>query len=121
MSTIRYFAYGSNMLTGWLQSRCKSARPTGVASLAGFRLAFNKRSKDGSGKAMLTASNDSEACVYGVLYDIDGVEIDALDQAEGRGKGYDRVEDFDVCVDGKAVRVTTYMADTTAIDVTLKP
>ncbi len=121
MSTIRYFAYGSNMLTAWLQSRCKSARASGVASAVGFRLAFSKRSKDRSGKAMLVAADDPKVIVYGVLYDIDADEIEALDRAEGSGNGYQRVEDFEVRADGKTVRVTTYLADTTTIDATLKP
>jgi gamma-glutamylcyclotransferase len=121
MSKIRYFAYGSNMLTAWLQSRCKSARATGVASAVGFRLAFSKRSKDGSGKAMLVAADGHEALIYGVLYDIDSDEIDALDQAEGRGNGYERVEGFAVRADGDSLAVTTYMADNTAIGSVLKP
>ena len=121
MAAIRYFAYGSNMLTTWLQSRCKSARATGVASAAGFRITFSKQSNDGSGKAMIIASSAPEACVYGVLYDIDGDEIDALDRAEGRGNGYERVEDFEVHADGNAVRVTTYMVDKTSINDALKP
>ena len=121
MVTIRYFAYGSNMLTAWLQLRCKSARATGVASVTGFRLAFSKRSKDNSGKAMLVASDDPETSVYGVLYDIDGDEIGVLDRAEGRGNGYERVEDFEVRFEGNAVCVTTYLADKTFIDAALKP
>lgn len=121
MTAIRYFAYGSNMLTAWLRSRCKSARATGIASVAGYRLAFSKRSKDGSGKAMLVASNDPAARVYGILYNIDGGETDALDRSEGRGNGYERVEDFEVHAGGNAVRVMTYLADGAAIDAALKP
>ena len=121
MTTIRYFAYGSNMLTAWLQSRCKSARARSVASVAGYKLAFSKRSKDRSGKAMLVASDDPAARVYGVLYEIANDEILELDRAEGRGRGYERLEDFEVCADGSVVRVMTYMADNTAIDAALKP
>lgn len=121
MTTIRYFAYGSNMLSAWLHSRCKSARASGVASVAGYRNSFSKRSKDGSGKAMLVASEDPDARVYGVLYEITNDEILELDRAEGRGKGYQRLEDFEVHADGNAVRVMTYMADKTAIETGLKP
>ena len=121
MPAIRYFAYGSNMLTAWLQSRCKSARATGIASVSGFQLAFSKRSKDGSGKAMLVASDVPGTRVYGVLYEIDADEIEALDRSEGRGKGYERVEDFEVNADGNPVRVMTYMADQSFIDAALTP
>lgn len=89
--------------------------------MAGFRLGFSKRSRDGSGKAMLVTSDDPEAFVYGVLYNIDGGEIEALDRAEGRGNGYERLDDFEVCAGDDAVRVTTYMADDSAIDSALKP
>jgi gamma-glutamylcyclotransferase (GGCT)/AIG2-like uncharacterized protein YtfP len=121
MTKILYFAYGSNMLTAWLRSRCKSARARGVASVAGYRLAFSKRSKDGSGKAMLVSSDDPAARVYGVLYEIANDEILELDRAEGRGKGYERLEDFEVRADGNGVRVMTYMTDNTAFDAALKP
>lgn len=121
MTALRYFAYGSNMLTAWLQPRCGSARATGIASVAGCRLAFSKQSKDGSGKAMLVNSDDPAARVYGVLYEIAKDEVSKLDRAEGRGKGYERVDDFEVCANGNAVRVMTYMADKTAIDAALKP
>jgi hypothetical protein len=82
MQAIRYFAYGSNMLTEWLRSRCPSAQPRGIASVAGYTLAFIKRSVDKSGKAMLAVSGDPATRVYGVLYDIDAAEIEALDRGE---------------------------------------
>jgi AIG2 family protein len=123
MQSIRYFAYGSNMLTEWLRSRCPSARPCGVASAAGYALAFSKKSVDGSGKAMLTASSDPAARVYGVLFEIDAREIEALDCSEGRGKGYDRIDDFTVRdkPGGEPVPVTSYTADGSAVDGSLKP
>jgi gamma-glutamylcyclotransferase (GGCT)/AIG2-like uncharacterized protein YtfP len=121
MATILYFAYGSNMLTEWLRARCPSARVRGVASAAGYRLAFSKRSKDGSGKAMLVADAASHA--HGVLFNIAEEEMEALDRSEGRGKGYERLEGFTVRSepDGAPLRVTTYMADETAVDAALKP
>jgi hypothetical protein len=55
--------------------------------VAGYALTFNKRSVDGSGKAMLVASDDHAARAYGVLYDIAADDTEALDRSEGRGKG----------------------------------
>lgn len=123
MDTILTFAYGSNMLAQWLAARCKSARVRGVASVAGYCLAFSKKSIDGSGKAMLATAGDHAARVYGVLYTIAADEIEALDRSEGRGKGYDRVDDFEVWTipDGKPVRAATYMSDATSVDKALKP
>jgi gamma-glutamylcyclotransferase (GGCT)/AIG2-like uncharacterized protein YtfP len=123
MQAIRYFAFGSNMLTEWLRSRCPSAHPRGIASVAGYTLVFSKRSIDKSGKAMLAASGDPAARVYGVLYDIDAGEIEALDRSEGRGKGYERLEDFEVRAEpgDETVRALAYMADSTAVDASLRP
>lgn len=90
MSKILYFTYGSNMLDARLQARCPSARAIGAARLRGWTLRFDKRSKDGSGKATIEASTDPDAMVHGVLYEIEEHELDDLDRFEGHGKGYDR-------------------------------
>jgi hypothetical protein len=72
---------------------------------------------------MLVSSNDQAASLYGVLYEIAAKEIEALDRSEGRGKGYDRVDDFEVWIipDDKLIRAVTYMADKTSVDTALKP
>jgi hypothetical protein len=46
-----------------------------------------------------------------------------LDKAEGAGKGYDRINDFQVHVDDspKPLSVVTYVADPAFIDPNLKP
>jgi hypothetical protein len=71
----------------------------------------------------VAASGDPAARVYGVLYDIDAGEIEALDRSEGRGKGYERLNDFEVRAEpgGETVRALTYMADDTAVDASLRP
>ena len=66
MATFTYFAYGSNMLTQWLKVRCNSARPLRSACASGCRVAFSKKSKDGSGKAPLEPVDGEIA--YGVLF-----------------------------------------------------
>ena len=83
MTLVRYFAYGSNMLTARLQARCPSARPLGRATARGRRLAFHKRSDvDGSGKCDLVPADDG-ALVVGVVFDLAADELPALDRAEG--------------------------------------
>lgn len=123
METVSYFAYGSNMLSAWLQTRCRSARVRGIASVDGYLLAFTKGSKDRSGKAMLLPSKDPSARLYGVLYDISNAEMAELDRSEGRGKGYERVQTFEVrsIPDDKSIRATTYLASVTSADYTLTP
>ena len=63
-----YFAYGSNMSSLRLRERIPSARSLGAARLAGWRLAPNKRGRDGSGKANLVV--DANSVVWGVLYQL---------------------------------------------------
>lgn len=86
-----YFAFGSNMLRQRLARRCPSARALRPAILENHAFTFSKIGRDGSGKA--TVVEQDASLVYGVLYTLDAREIDVLDTFEGRGKGYDRVED----------------------------
>jgi len=118
MSTLLYFAYGSNMFTARLRDRCPSARALGTAALPGYALKWHKRSKDGSGKCDIVASDESEAIVYGVLYEIPKHEKPKLDRAEGLGYGYDQVA-IEVSQDGRPVSAVAYVA--TNVDSTLKP
>lgn len=104
-----YFAYGSNLLSTRLGARCLSARPIGPAKANDFTLEFSKPGQDGSGKATLVSSHGS--VVEGALYDLAETDIPNLDQAEGKGYGYDRIDDFLVADDaGQEQRVMTYIA-----------
>ena len=118
MSTLLYFAYGSNMLAARLRERCPSARPLGVATLPGYALKWHKRSKDGSGKCDIVESGEGEAIVHGVLYEIPTHEKSKLDRAEGLGHGYKQVE-IEVSRAGQSVTTVAYVA--TDVDSTLKP
>lgn len=89
MSTFDYFSYGSNMSSVRLSSRTPSATVKGKASLDGYRLTFDKRSKDGSGKCHIEKTNNAEDKIWGVLYSIDVSEKKKLDDAEGLGCGYE--------------------------------
>lgn len=123
MESLSYFAYGSNMLANRLQERCPSAHRRCAASVSGYSIAFCKKSKDGSGKATLVSSENPEARVHGVVFDISRDELAALDRTEGRGKGYDRVENPIVATgpDGQPMKVTTYIAQPASFDPALKP
>ena len=61
-----------------------AARP---AVLRGWRLSFDKRGFDGSGRANVTAAPDG--LVHGVLYDLEPAGLEAL---KGFETGYDLVE-----------------------------
>ena len=90
MRRLRYLAYGSNLLPGRLCERVPSARPLGVLELAGWRLAFDKRGRDGSAKCNLHPSAEAGACrvAFGVVYEIRAAERATLDAVEDLGRGY---------------------------------
>jgi len=84
-----YFAYGSNLLTRRLQERTPSGRAQAVGHVVGRRLRFSKRSDDGSGKADAELMSDAADQVEGVMFSIDTAQKQALDEAEGVGRGYE--------------------------------
>jgi len=114
MPRFLYFAYGSNLLAERLAARCPSAKPVGLATVTGWRLAFQSKSFDGSGKATLIRADEADV-VHGRLYEIPVGERDALDKAEGADRDppvYRRHDDFTVIRDdGTSVGdVSVYLA-----------
>lgn len=121
MTSILYFAYGSNMLEQRLQKRCRSARAIGAGWAEGYSLAFSKKSKDGSGKATLAKAADPASRVYGVIFSLDLNDQDALDREEGQG--YERVGGFRITAapDAKPLDAITYIARQDRIETELFP
>jgi hypothetical protein len=118
MAQFRYFAYGSNMLIEWLGGRCPSATAQQVGWVDDWALTFSKMSTDGSGKATIFPKAGSR--VFGVVFEIDLAERQALDAAE---KGYSRRDHFPLQVANTSspLFATTYLAENTQIDLNLKP
>jgi gamma-glutamylcyclotransferase len=105
-----YFAYGSNMLIERLQARVPSAKPVSHARIEGWRLQFDKRSVDGSGKCHIVPSTGD--VVYGVVFFIPLADRGKLDEVEGRHHGYERQWLREVILgDGSKVQAFTYVAD----------
>ncbi len=121
MALIQYFAYGSNMFTERLRARCSSAQPRGVAYADNLVLGFCKKSGDGSGKATLCPEAGHQ--VFGVVFNLNENELAKLDEAEGAGSGYDRIDDFWVRIQGShdLERTFTYLAPPAFIDQSVKP
>lgn len=120
--SLKYFAYGSNMLEERLRQRCPSARAVAAARLEGWALSLHKRSKDGSGKATITPSREPHTSVFGVLYEMDNGDLEPLDRAEGHGRGYNRASiKVAIVSSGEAVMAITYLADEGACDPSLSP
>jgi gamma-glutamylcyclotransferase len=112
------FAYGSNMSTRRIRERAPSARPIGVGSLAGHRLAWHKAGRDGSAKCDIKPSDRPDDVVWGVLYEIASAERHLLDQAEGLGRGYEH-RAVTIQTESRSVAAGVYYA--TQIDRSLLP
>jgi gamma-glutamylcyclotransferase (GGCT)/AIG2-like uncharacterized protein YtfP len=84
---ILYFAYGSNMSADVMDRICAGHRFLGVAELAGYRLAFTRRSiRTASGVADIVPA--AGFSVWGALYEVDGSCLAAIDEKEGNGWAY---------------------------------
>ncbi len=107
---VRYFAYGSNMLTARLRERVPSATAIGIGQLAGHVLRWDKRSgRDGSGKCDAEATGRPEDVVWGVVFELDAEDKPALEKAEGVGGGYIE-KTVQVLTDAGPLTAVTYYA-----------
>lgn len=107
-----YAAYGSNLHPARLRARVPSAELLGTAVVAGKRLQFHKRGRDGSAKANLI---DAPGSVHVAVYAIAGSHKVRLDRVEGAGY---RVETLDVADFGGCF---VYVAEESHVDESLKP
>jgi gamma-glutamylcyclotransferase len=105
-----YFAYGSNMATEVMASKCSDISVLGPARLAGYRLAFSRRSiRTGTGVANVVSEAGSS--VWGVLYEVSDRCLESLDRKEGYPWAYDR-RAIDVTLEsGERLRALTYVVD----------
>lgn len=116
-----YFAYGSNLLAVRLRGAGRAPRATPVAAgrLCGFRLAFHKRGRDGSGKCDVTVTDEASDVVWGALWEVSSEELATLDAAEGTG--YRREPVRVDAVGGGTIRAQTYLARPDWVDPSLRP
>jgi hypothetical protein len=121
MSTILYFAYGSNMSTPRLRYRVPGCRFEFVARLPNYKLCFHKRSNDGSVKCNAFKTAEPTDAVIGAVYEIPTNEKRALDDAEGLGSGYHEETVRVLSPEGEKVAVRTFIADASFIDDSLQP
>ena len=121
---MKYFAYGSNLLTRRLTdpSRAPSAVAHGIATMSGFVMRFHKVGVDGSGKCTLIAMEDEAAVVYGVLYEFADSDVAGLDREEGvHLGGYARHSIRLRLLDGDTTEAMTYVAGDRHIDAACVP
>lgn len=112
-----YFAYGSNMSGPRLAARVQGLRTIGVASLAGHRLAFHKRGRDGSGKCDIAPA--AQGRVWGVVFDMPAAQRSALDRHEGLGRGYE-LKTVELTLAGDRL-LTAFCYYATHVDPALQP
>jgi hypothetical protein len=84
-NTFLYFAYGVNMLSHRIQDAAPSAVAIDIGIVQGYRFAFGKVSRYGSGECDIEVTNNPKDRVYGVLYKINVKDKSNLNDAEGLG------------------------------------
>ena len=104
--------------------RMRARVPTAAAVIVGYvrqrKLAFHKRSDDGSAKANAFYTSFPDDRVWGVVYRMCPHEKPLLDQCEFLGIGYDQ-EMVDVVHKSGTAQAWIYVARPEAIDATLFP
>ena len=108
-----YFAFGANMHDSAFRER-RGMRPIGwrAGRVKGYRLRFNLDGRPKGKAAPANISPDSDAEVWGVLYQITRADLLHLDGTEGvPGRRYRHrwVDAEDI--DGNVLRAVTYVAD----------
>ncbi len=81
-----YFAYGSNLDLARKQGRTGAIREAHLATLSGYRLAFNKKGSHGEVYANLMADPTEET--IGVIYRCSSETLDALDRLRCTTRGH---------------------------------
>ncbi|MDJ0713206.1 MAG: gamma-glutamylcyclotransferase family protein [Prochloraceae cyanobacterium] len=120
MKTNIYIAYGSNLHPVRLAKRCPSAAVVGTGLLKGWKLAFRKRSRDGSAKCDAVRTGNLKHSICVAVYEIPSIEKSDLDRAEGLGIGY-HSEEILLEVSETKMRGFLYVAAQTALDEELLP
>jgi gamma-glutamylcyclotransferase len=103
------FSFGSNMSSNRLLARLPNAKRIGTAVLEGYELTFNMAFSDGSGKCTIVPSNEPDAIVYGVVYEISAAEKAVLDSIEG--PNYDCVDINVTFLNQQSIQAHCYIAN----------
>ncbi|AEV68341.1 gamma-glutamylcyclotransferase family protein [Acetivibrio clariflavus] len=109
----KYFAYGSCTNFESFGDTMKKAEcedkfsVCGIGRLNDYRLAFTRYSMKWGGGVLNIIKSPGDY-VLGVVYDIPEQAVSAIDKREGAPKYYKRIEDVEVEVENKRVKVFTY-------------
>ena len=103
-----YFAYGSNMESTQMQSRCPGNTPLGTACLSHYTLIFSRWSRSwNSGTADIVPAKGCE--VWGMLYNLTCDDLRRVDTFADYPNSYVR-QDIPVQCQGEALPALTYIA-----------
>ena len=91
---IWYFAYGSNLSVDQKEERTGVVRKALLCRLPGYRLAFNKKGRDGTARANIMEAGPEE--VWGVAYLCDETAMTRMDKDEGVPGGHYRRQRVEV-------------------------
>jgi AIG2-like family len=97
-----HFAYGSNMSRTLMRSRCRDARPLGIATLPGWRFVINR---EGFGSIAPAAGG----LVLGVLWRLSTRDIVAINAYESISTGLYVRRRIAVRMDGKQAPALVYI------------
>lgn len=89
--------------------RAPSAKKVTIGWMDGYRLTFDKVSRDGSGKCDCEHTGNPADRAYGVVYEIARADESALDQAEGLNRGYDK-QVIEAATDAGSLIAIVYIA-----------
>jgi gamma-glutamylcyclotransferase (GGCT)/AIG2-like uncharacterized protein YtfP len=107
VSTVKYFAYGSNMSSPVMDAACAEHRFLGPARLPGYRLAFMRRSvRTGTGVADIVP--DPDGSVWGALYELERDRLRTLDRKETLGSAYEHLDVMVLTGDGSSHSAMAY-------------
>ncbi len=120
-TTVKIFAYGSNLHLQRMCARVPSARPIAIGFVTHYRISFHKRSVDGSAKADACYTADPDDRVWGVIYEIDSDEKPILDRYEFLGTGYELEAVEVVASNRQPIEAMIYVALPEAIDHDCEP
>lgn len=119
--TVNMFSYGSNLHLQRMRSRAPSAVPAAIGYVRAHRIAFHKRSIDGSAKANVQFTAAVSDRVWGVIYRITAAQLSILDKYEFLGIGYNRHWTKVITNKGASVAAWMYVALPCTIDRSIRP
>ena len=88
MSTVLYFAYGSNLLPEQMRERCPGSRLRFAASLPGYHLAFRGESSRWGQGGTATVIPRKEGLVPGLIFEMGPADVKTMHGFEGHPTVY---------------------------------